>query len=240
MNQNNQLLKLVLLRHGESEWNQENRFTGWVDVDLSEKGLDEAKQAADQLKKHQFHFDIAYTSLLKRANKTLFFVLSGLNEHWIPVIKDWRLNERHYGGLQGLNKKETASKYGKEQVLLWRRSYKTKPPLLVQDSPYDPRNDRRYQHLRDDEIPFSECLYDTVKRFLPFWDQTIKPSLKKGKQVLIVAHGNSLRALIKHLDQVSDEDIIKLNIPTGIPLVYELNKETLFPTNHYYLESKKT
>lgn len=228
------MYKLVLLRHGESTWNKENRFTGWTDVDLSEKGLVEAKSAGEVLHKEGFTFDIAYTSVLKRAIRTLWFTLDGLDLMWIPVIRHWCLNERHYGALQGLNKAETAQKFGEDQVKIWRRSYDTPPPSLeITDERY-PGKDPRYADLSKNELPLTECLKDTVDRFVPYWENTIAPMVKSGKKVLIVAHGNSLRALVKYLDTVSDEDIIGLNIPTGIPLVYELD-EDLKPIKHYYL-----
>lgn len=228
------MLKLVLLRHGESSWNKENRFTGWTDVDLSDKGVEEAKKAALLLKDGGYTFDIAYTSLLKRAIRTLWLTLDGMDLMWIPVHRSWRLNERHYGALQGLNKAETAQKYGDEQVLQWRRSYDIPPPALEKGDKRYPGHDPRYTGLRDDELPLTESLKDTVSRFLPYWHEVISPSVKSGKRVLISAHGNSLRALVKYLDNVTEEDIIKLNIPTGIPLVYELDDD-LKPIGHYYL-----
>jgi len=228
------MYKLVLLRHGESTWNQENRFTGWTDVDLSAKGIEEAKKAPGYLKQAGFIFDIAYTSVLKRAIRTLWFTLDGLDLMWIPVIRNWRLNERHYGALQGLNKAETAAKYGDEQVLIWRRSYDTPPPKLEPTDPRNPANDPRYKELKPNEIPLTECLKDTVARVLPFWKKEIAPTIKKGKRVLIAAHGNSLRALVKYLDNISDNDIVHLNIPTGMPLVYELDNN-LKPIKNYYL-----
>jgi len=228
------MIKLVLLRHGESQWNLENKFTGWTDVDLSKKGISEAKEAALTFQKEGFTFDIAYTSVLKRAIKTLWLTLEGMDLMWIPVERTWRLNERHYGALQGLNKAETAEKYGDEQVLIWRRSYDIPPPVLTKDDPRHPGNDSRYQDLTASELPLTECLKDTVERFLPYWHKTIAPTLKQGKKVIIAAHGNSLRALVKYLDNISDEDILKLNIPTGIPLVYELDDD-LKPIKHYYL-----
>ncbi|MFH1504479.1 MAG: 2,3-diphosphoglycerate-dependent phosphoglycerate mutase [Candidatus Omnitrophota bacterium] len=228
------MVKLVLLRHGESTWNLENRFTGWTDVGLSEKGVQEAHSGAQSLKKQGFTFDIAYTSVLKRAISTLWIVLEDMDLMWIPVYRSWRLNERHYGALQGLNKVETVQKYGDEQVLAWRRSYDIPPPVLTKDDPRFPGNDPRYKELREKELPLAECLKDTVDRFLPYWQQTIVPSLKQGKKVIIAAHGNSLRALVKYLDNVSDEDIVSFNIPTGIPLVYELD-ENLKALKHYYL-----
>ncbi len=228
------MYKLVLLRHGESTWNKENRFTGWTDVDLSEKGIEEAKKAPNYLKDAGFIFDIAYTSVLKRAIRTLWFTLDGMDLMWIPVIRNWRLNERHYGALQGLNKAETAAKYGDEQVLIWRRSYDTPPPKLEPDDPRNPAKDPRYKELESSEVPLTECLKDTVARVLPFWKKEIAPTIKKGKRVLIAAHGNSLRALVKYLDNISDQDIVHLNIPTGMPLVYELDNN-LKPIKNYYL-----
>lgn len=226
--------KIVLLRHGESIWNKENRFTGWTDVGLTEKGTKEAKAAGEILKKEGFEFDVAYTSVLKRAIKTLWIALEEMDLMWIPVYRSWRLNERHYGALQGLNKAETAEKHGDEQVLIWRRSYDTPPPALEKTDDRYPGKDPRYKDLSEDELPVTECLKDTVERFLPYWNDTIVPSINKGLNVLIAAHGNSLRALVKHLDNISDEEIVKLNIPTGIPLVYELDGD-LKPIRHYYL-----
>ncbi len=228
------MIKLVLLRHGESTWNQENRFTGWTDVDLSERGLSEAKQAGVVLAKEGFVFDVAYTSVLKRALRTLWITLDELDLLWIPVEKSWRLNERHYGALQGLNKAETAAKFGEDQVLIWRRSYDIPPPALTHDDERYPGQEPRYAGLSARELPLTECLKDTVERFLPYWHSTIAPTVKQGKRVIIAAHGNSLRALVKYLDQVSDSDILALNIPTGIPLVYELDDQ-LKPIGHYYL-----
>ncbi len=225
---------IVLLRHGESVWNKENRFTGWTDVGLSARGVEEARRAAEVLKDDGFVFDIAYTSVLKRAIKTLWIVLEGMDRAWIPVHNSWRLNERHYGSLQGLNKAETAAKFGEEQVLRWRRSYDTMPPALAPGDPRHPRGDPRYAGLADAELPLTECLKDTVARFLPYWNEIIAPSVRQGRKVLIVAHGNSLRALVKHLDNIGDEDIVGLNIPTGIPLVYELDA-ALKPVRHHYL-----
>lgn len=230
--------KLVLLRHGESIWNKENKFTGWYDVGLSEKGIEEAREAARVLKKEGFVFDLAYTSVLKRAIKTLWIVLEEMDLMWISVCRSWRLNERHYGALQGLNKKDTVQKYGDRQVLLWRRSYDTPPPALSEDDPRNPARDPRYQNLKKEEIPLTECLKDTVKRFLPLWHSEIENKVKEGKRVIIVAHGNSLRALVKYLDNISDEEIVSLNIPTGIPLVYELDS-SLKPLRHYYLGDKE-
>ena len=228
------MYKVVLLRHGESKWNEENRFTGWTDVDLSHKGHLEAKQAGQALKEAGFTFDLAYTSVLKRAIRTLWIALDELDLMWIPVIRDWRLNERHYGALQGLNKAETAAKFGEEQVKIWRRSYDVPPPALDKNDPRYPGNDPRYKDLTAKELPLTECLKDTVARFLPCWHERIAPDIVAGKNVLIVAHGNSLRALVKYLDNVSDQDIIGLNIPTGMPLVYELDKE-LKPLRSYYV-----
>lgn len=228
------MYKVVLLRHGESEWNKANLFTGWTDVDLSEKGQQEAKQAAELLKKEGHTFDIAYTSVLKRAIRTLWIVLDGMDLMWIPVIRSWRLNERMYGALQGLNKAQTAEKYGEEQVHLWRRSYDIQPPALDKNDERYPGKDRRYADLAEKDVPTTECLKDTVERFLPYWKDTIAPMIKTGKRVIIAAHGNSLRALVKYLDNISDEEIPELNIPTGVPLVYELD-ENLKPVQHYYL-----
>ena len=226
--------KLVLLRHGESTWNRENRFTGWTDVALTEKGIHEAVAAGKSLKSDRFVFDVAYTSVLKRAIKTLWLVLEEMDLMWIPVVRSWRLNERHYGALQGLNKVETAQKHGMELVHTWRRSYDIQPPPLTRDDPRYPGRDPRYAMLSEDELPPTECLKDTVARFLPFWQQTIAPDVRQGKRVIIAAHGNSLRALVKHLDAIPDADIVGLNIPTGIPLVYEL-EDDLTPIRHYYL-----
>ncbi|MBI4982095.1 MAG: 2,3-diphosphoglycerate-dependent phosphoglycerate mutase [Candidatus Omnitrophica bacterium] len=226
--------KIVLLRHGESDWNKENRFTGWTDVDLSEKGKEEAKKAGQVLKKEGFIFDVAYTSVLKRAIRTLWITLDGMDLMWIPVYNSWRLNERHYGALQGLNKSETAAKFGEDQVLIWRRSYDIQPPALEKNDPRYPGIDPRYKDLDKKDIPCTECLKDTVARFLPYWHETIAPMVKSGKRVIIAAHGNSLRALVKYLDNVSEDAIIKLNIPTGIPLVYELD-DNLKPIKNYYL-----
>ena len=228
------MTKLVLLRHGESTWNKENRFTGWTDVDLSEKGIQEARRAGSLLKEQGFVFDVAYTSVLKRAIRTLWIVLEEMDLMWIPVHNSWRLNERHYGALQGLNKSETAAKYGEDQVKEWRRSYGTRPPALEKDDPRNPANDPRYQLLGSRDRPLTECLQDTVARFLPYWRDTIVPSVKSGKRVIVAAHGNSLRALVKHLDNISDADIVELNIPTGIPLVYELDNK-IKPIGSSYL-----
>jgi 2,3-bisphosphoglycerate-dependent phosphoglycerate mutase len=227
-------IKLVLLRHGESIWNKENKFTGWTDVDLSEKGILEAHEAGKLLKKEGFIFDIAYTSVLKRAIRTLWITLDGMDLMWIPVINSWRLNERHYGALQGLNKAEMAQKYSEEQVLIWRRSYDIPPMALEENDPRYPGNDPRYAKVDKKDIPLTECLKDTVARFLPLWVETIAPAVSDGKKVIIAAHGNSLRALVKYLDNISEEEIVKLNIPTGIPLVYELTAD-LKPIKHYYL-----
>lgn len=218
------MYKIVLLRHGESIWNKENRFTGWTDVDLSEKGIEEAKSAGQILKNSGYTFDLAFTSLLKRAIRTLWIVLDEMDLMWIPVYKSWRLNERHYGALQGLNKSEMAEKFGEEQVLIWRRSYDVPPPPLEKTDQRYPGNDPRYSDLSPNEIPATECLKDTVARFLPYWQQHILPMVKEEKRIIIVAHGNSLRALVKILDHISDEEIVHLNIPTGIPFVYELDK----------------
>ncbi|MBU1853050.1 MAG: 2,3-diphosphoglycerate-dependent phosphoglycerate mutase [Candidatus Omnitrophica bacterium] len=227
-------IKVVLLRHGESIWNKENKFTGWTDVDLSKKGIEEAIEAGKVLKKESFVFDVAFTSVLKRAIRTLWFVLDEMDLMWIPVYRSWRLNERHYGALQGLNKSEIAKKFGEKQVLIWRRSYDVPPSPLKKDDERYPGNDPRYKELDEDDIPLTECLKDTVERFVPYWREVIAPVIQSGKRVLIAAHGNSLRALVKYLDKVSDEEIVKLNIPTGIPLVYELDKD-LTPIKHYYL-----
>jgi len=228
------MYKIVLLRHGESTWNKENRFTGWTDVDLTEKGEEEARTAGVLMKAAGLEFDLAFTSVLTRAVRTLWIALQTMDMVWIPILNSWRLNERHYGALQGLNKAETAEKYGDEQVLIWRRSYDTQPPKLTKDDERYPGNDRRYANLTPEELPLSECLKDTVARFLPYWHGEIVPVIKSGKRVLIVAHGNSLRVLVKYLDHVSDEEIVGLNIPTGAPLVYELDDE-LKPIRSYYL-----
>lgn len=228
------MYKVVLLRHGESIWNLENRFTGWTDVGLSQKGVKEAHLAAQWLKKENFVFDIAYTSVLKRAIQTLWIVLEDMDMMWIPVLNSWRLNERHYGSLQGLNKMEMVEKYGNEQVLIWRRSYDTQPPALTKDDSRFPGKDPRYKGLDDSQVPLTECLKDTVARFLPYWHEMIAPVIKQGKRVIVAAHGNSLRALVKYLDNVSEADIVSLNIPTGIPLIYELDQD-LKPIKHYYL-----
>jgi 2,3-bisphosphoglycerate-dependent phosphoglycerate mutase len=226
--------KLVLLRHGESTWNKENRFTGWTDVDLSDKGMEEASKAGEVLKREGFVFDVAYTSVLKRAIYTLWSVLSKMDLAWISVNNSWRLNERHYGALQGLNKSETAAKFGEDQVLVWRRSYDIPPPALEKNDPRNPASDPRYKGLSDKEIPLTECLKDTVERFLPYWHETIAPMVKSSKRVIIAAHGNSLRALVKYLDNIPDDKIVGVNIPTGLPLVYELD-DNLKPIKSYYL-----
>jgi 2,3-bisphosphoglycerate-dependent phosphoglycerate mutase len=226
--------KVVLLRHGESDWNKENRFTGWTDVDLSETGRAEATKAAQLLAQEGITFDVAYTSVLKRAIRTLWIVLDGMDLMWIPVHRSWRLNERHYGALQGLNKAETAAKHGEDQIKIWRRSYDVPPPALSLDDPRYPGHDRRYASLSKSELPLTECLKDTVERFLPYWHETIAPAILAGQRVIIAAHGNSLRALVKYLDGISDEAIVELNIPTGIPLVYELD-DRLRPQRNYYL-----
>jgi 2,3-bisphosphoglycerate-dependent phosphoglycerate mutase len=225
---------VVLLRHGESVWNKENLFTGWTDVDLSDKGRDEAREAGRVLKEQGFTFDVAYTSVLKRAIRTLWIALDEMDLMWIPVTRDWRLNERHYGALQGLNKAETAAKYGEQQVKVWRRSYDIPPPTLEESDPRYPGHDPRYKNLTKQQLPLTECLKDTVERFLPCWHDVIAPTVKSGQRVLITAHGNSLRALVKYLDNVSEGDIVELNIPTGMPLVYELDDD-LKPVKHYYL-----
>jgi len=227
-------IKLVLLRHGESTWNKENRFTGWTDVDLSDRGVKEAHEAGKVLKKEGFVFDVAFTSVLKRAIRTLWITLDEMDLMWIPVYRSWRLNEKHYGALQGLNKSETAQKYSEEQVLKWRRGYEVQPPALNKEDQRHPINDPIYKDVDKKDLPATECLKDTVERFLPYWHEDITPVLKSGKKILISAHGNSLRALVKHLDNIADEEIVKLNIPTGIPLVYELDKD-LKPLKHYYL-----
>lgn len=228
------MYKIVLLRHGQSQWNLENRFTGWTDVDLTDQGRAEAKTGGEVLKKEGFTFDIAFTSVLKRAIRTLWIVLDEMDLMWIPVIRNWRLNERHYGALQGLNKSETAEKYGEDQVLVWRRSYDTPPPELEKNDERYPLKDPRYADLTAAEAPVTESLKTTVDRFIPYWHSDIVPQIKAGKKVLIAAHGNSLRALVKFLDGMSEEEIVKLNIPTGVPLVYELDAD-LKPIKHYYL-----
>ena len=226
--------RIVLLRHGESTWNRENRFTGWTDVPLSEKGVREATEAGRLLREGGFEFDVAFTSLLKRAIRTLWIALEETDRMWIPVVKDWRLNERHYGALQGLDKAETAAKYGMEQVHVWRRSYDIPPPALTKDDERWPGRDPRYRDLKPEQVPLTESLKDTVARFLPYWHEASAPTVAGGKQVVIAAHGNSLRALVKYLDGVSDQEITELNIPTGVPLVYELGDD-LKPIRHYYL-----
>lgn len=228
------MYKLVLIRHGESTWNLDNRFTGWTDVDLTPTGIDQAKTGGQLLKADGFEFDVAYTSVLKRATRTLWHVLDEMDRTWLPVVKSWRLNERHYGALQGLNKGETAKQYGDEQVLVWRRSYDTPPPALEATDPRSERSDPRYANLAPEQVPLTECLKDTVARVMPFWNDTLAPSIKAGQRVVIAAHGNSIRALVKYLDDISDDDIVGLNIPNGIPLVYELD-DNLKPIRHYYL-----
>ncbi len=228
--------RIVLLRHGESQWNRENRFTGWRDVPLSEKGVAEAEEAGRRLVEEGFEFDVAYTSVLKRAIKTLWIVLEQMDLMWIPVIRDWRLNERHYGGLTGLDKAETAARHGEEQVLVWRRSYDIRPPAYKPGDPENPSNDRRYARLTDKERPLAESLADTVARVVPFWEKDVAPRVRAGERVIVAAHGNSLRALVKHLDGNPDDKIVSLNIPTGIPLVYELDRG-LKPMQSRYLAS---
>ncbi len=225
---------LVLIRHGESLWNRENRFTGWRDIDLSPQGIDEARAAGKALCEQGFEFDVAYTSVLKRAIRTLWLIQEEMDLMWIPVIRTWRLNERHYGALTGLNKIETVEKYGEQQVHIWRRSYDIPPPAYTPDNLDNPSYHRRYQEIKRSDLPMTECLKDTVARFIPYWNDEIAPVIRSGKRVLITAHGNSLRALVKHLDNISDTDIPDLNIPTGIPLVYELD-DNLKPVRHYYL-----
>jgi len=227
-------MKLVLLRHGESKWNLENKFTGWTDVDLTEKGKAEAKNAGELINNENINIDLVFTSVLQRAINTMNICLSNMDDNNPEIFQDWRLNERHYGSLQGLNKSKTAEKYGDDQVLIWRRSYDIKPPELDQNDDRHPRFDKKYENLDPNSLPSSECLKDTVERFLPYWEETISPNVKNGKKVMIVAHGNSLRALVKHLDKISDDKILGLNIPTGIPLVYELD-EDLNPLKNYYL-----
>ncbi len=228
------MYKIVLIRHGESTWNLENRFTGWTDVDLTETGITQAKNAGQLLKAEGYDFDVAYTSVLKRATRTLWHVLDEMDQTWLPVVHSWRLNERHYGDLQGLNKLETAKKFGDEQVLVWRRSYDTPPPPLAANDARSERGDRRYAKLLPAQVPLTECLKDTVERVLPFWNEAMAPVIKAGKRIVVAAHGNSIRALVKYLDDVSDSDIVGLNIPNGIPLVYELD-ENLKPMRSYYL-----
>lgn len=226
--------KLVLIRHGESTWNLENRFTGWTDVDLTPTGVSQAMSAGKLLKAEGYEFDLCYTSVLKRAIHTLWYALDEMDRTWLPVQKSWRLNERHYGALQGLNKAETAQKYGDEQVLVWRRSYDTPPPALEAGDPRSERGDRRYAELDPAQVPLTECLKDTVARVLPFWNDTMAPAIRSGQRILVAAHGNSIRALVKYLDNIADGDIVGLNIPNGIPLVYELDAD-LKPIRHYYL-----
>jgi len=228
------MYKLVLLRHGQSTWNLENRFTGWTDVDLTEQGIEEARHSGVLLREGNYEFDIVYTSVLKRAIHTMWLVMDETDQAWLPVVRDWRLNERHYGALQGLNKAETARKMGEKQVMLWRRSYAVRPPALTLDDPRYPGHDRRYAGLSQDEIPTTECLKDVLDRFMPLWHGTIAPMIKSGQRVLIVAHGNSLRALVKYLDDLSEDAVVRLNIPTGIPLVYELDAD-LKPIESHYL-----
>ncbi len=233
------MIKLVLLRHGQSNWNKENRFTGWTDVDLSEKGVAEARAAGRALAAVGLDFDICFTSVLTRAIRTLWLALEEMDRTWLPVVKHWRLNERHYGALQGLDKAETAAEYGDDQVFIWRRSYATPPPALTPGDPRHAGGDRRYAGLAPEEIPLAESLSDTVARVLPYWEQAIAPRVRAGERVLVSAHGNSLRGLVKHLDGISDEDIPGLEIPTGVPLVYELD-EALKPIRHYYLDAEET
>jgi 2,3-bisphosphoglycerate-dependent phosphoglycerate mutase len=228
--------KLVLIRHGESTWNLENRFTGWTDVDLTPTGIEQAKAAGRVLKAEGFDFDLAYTSVLKRATRTLWHCLDEMDRTWLPVVHSWRLNERHYGALQGLNKAETAKQYGDAQVLAWRRSYDTPPPPLEADDPRSERSDGRYAKLQPGQVPLTECLKDTVERVLPFWTESMAPAIRLGKRVVLAAHGNSIRALVKYLDGISDDAIVGLNIPNGVPLVFELDAD-LKPLRHYYLES---
>ena len=228
------MYKLVLVRHGESTWNLENRFTGWTDVPLTPTGVEQAKESGRLLKEAGYEFDLAYTSVLKRAIHTLWHCLDGMERQWLPTVKHWRLNERHYGALQGLNKAETAKKYGEEQVMVWRRSYDTPPPPLDAEDERSERSDPRYARLQPADVPLTECLKDTVARVLPFWNESMAPAIRAGKRVVVVAHGNSIRALIKYLDNISDADIVGLNIPNGIPIVYELDAD-LKPVRHYYL-----
>lgn len=231
------MYKIVLLRHGESQWNMENRFTGWTDVALSDKGVAEAKSAGTLLKKEGYSFNLAFTSVLKRAIKTLWLALEEMDEMWIPIMHSWRLNERHYGALQGLNKAETAEQYGDEQVKIWRRSFDVRPPMLDKDDDRYPAKDPRYRDLPETDIPAGECLKDTIERVLPYWKGIIVPEIQAGKKIIIAAHGNSLRALVKHLDDMTNDEIMELNIPTGIPLVYELDRE-MRPISHSYLGDK--
>ncbi|ACY34635.1 MULTISPECIES: 2,3-diphosphoglycerate-dependent phosphoglycerate mutase [Comamonas] len=228
------MYKLVLIRHGESTWNLENRFTGWTDVDLTATGVEQAKKAGQLLKAEGYDFDVAYTSVLKRAIRTLWHVQDEMDRTWLPVVHSWRLNERHYGGLQGLNKADMAKQYGDEQVLVWRRSYDVPPPALEATDPRSERSDVRYAKLQPEQIPLTECLKDTVARVVPFWDESIAPAIKAGKRVVVAAHGNSIRALIKYLDNIADDQIVGVNVPNGIPLVYELDAD-LKPIRHYYL-----
>ncbi|MDD0815864.1 2,3-diphosphoglycerate-dependent phosphoglycerate mutase [Curvibacter sp. HBC28] len=228
------MYKLVLIRHGESTWNLENRFTGWTDVDLTPTGVEQAKTAGRLLKAEGYDFDLAYTSVLKRATRTLWHTLDEMDRTWLPVVHSWRLNERHYGNLQGLNKADMAKQYGDAQVLVWRRSYDTPPPALEATDPRSERGDRRYAKLKAEDVPLTECLKDTVARVLPFWNEAIAPAIQAGKRVVVAAHGNSIRALVKYLDNIGDDDIVSLNIPNGIPLVYELDAN-LKPIRHYYL-----
>jgi 2,3-bisphosphoglycerate-dependent phosphoglycerate mutase len=228
------MYKLVLIRHGESTWNLENRFTGWTDVDLTPTGIAQAKSAGQLLKAEGYEFDVAYTSLLKRATRTLWHTLDEMDRTWLPVVHSWRLNERHYGALQGLNKADTAKKYGDDQVLAWRRSYDTPPPALEATDPRSERADVRYAKLKPSDIPLTECLKDTVERVMPFWNEAMAPAIKAGKRIVVAAHGNSIRALVKYLDHIGDDDIVGVNIPNGIPLVYELDAD-LKPIRHYYL-----
>jgi 2,3-bisphosphoglycerate-dependent phosphoglycerate mutase len=232
------MYKLVLIRHGESIWNLENRFTGWTDIDLTPTGVSQAISAGQLLKAEGYDFDLAFTSVLKRAIHTLSYCLDALDRTWLPVVKSWQLNERHYGGLQGLNKAEMAKQFGDEQVLLWRRSYDTPPPPLADDDARSERHDPRYAQLRADQIPLTECLKDTVARVVPFWTESIAPAVRSGKRVLLSAHGNSIRALVKYLDGISDQDIVSLNIPNGVPLVYELDAQ-LKPIRHYFLKQNQ-
>ena len=228
---------LVLIRHGESTWNLENRFTGWTDVDLTPTGVAQARSAGELLKQHGFEFDLGYTSVLKRAIHTMWHILDGMDRQWLPVAHHWRLNERHYGALQGLDKAETAQKYGDAQVLAWRRSYDVPPPALTADDSRSERGDPRYAKLQPDQIPLTECLKDTIDRVMPFWNDALAPALRSGKRVIISAHGNSIRAMVKYLDGISDHDIVGLNIPNGQPLIYELDAD-LKPIRHYYLHEK--
>ena len=227
--------KLVMIRHGESTWNQENRFTGWVDVDITDKGIAEARRAGRLLKAHGLDFDVAYTSVLKRAVRTLWLCLDEMDRMWLPTVHSWRLNERHYGGLQGLNKAETAARFGDEQVLTWRRSYDVRPPLMDEAHRQELAADARYAKVNPADLPLAECLKDTVQRVLPLWEESLAPAIRAGRRVLAVSHGNSMRAIVKHLDGISDADIVGLNIPNGVPLVYELDAE-LKPIRRYYLE----